>query len=41
VSNEKLKGRIDISDKEKWRTANALVDAFGGTVVEIMEVNNE
>ena len=38
---EKLKGRIDISDKETWRTANALVDAFGGTVVEITEDHNE
>lgn len=41
VYKEKLKGRIDISDKETWRTANALVDAFGGTVVEITEDHNE
>lgn len=41
VYKEKLKGRIDISDKETWRTANALMDAFGGTVVEITEDHNE
>lgn len=26
---------VNVSDKEKWKTANKLVDAFGGTVVEV------
>ncbi len=28
---------IDVSDKDTWKTANALLDAFGGTLVEVQE----
>ncbi len=27
--------RINVSDKEKWQKANELLDAFGGTIVEV------
>ncbi|MFT6765234.1 MAG: DNA polymerase III subunit gamma/tau [Alteromonas naphthalenivorans] len=26
---------VNVTDKDKWKTANKLVDAFGGTVVEV------
>lgn len=26
---------VNVSDKEKWKTANKLLDAFGGTVIEV------
>lgn len=28
---------INVSDKEKWKTANQLLEAFGGTIVEVQE----
>ena len=28
---------VDVSDKETWKTANMLLDSFGGTVVEVEE----
>lgn len=26
---------VNVTDKEKWQTANKLIDAFGGTVIEV------
>lgn len=28
---------VNVSDKEKWKTANELLEAFGGTIVEVQE----
>ena len=33
--------KIDVSDKETWKTTHALLDAFGGTVVEIDEQHKQ
>jgi DNA polymerase-3 subunit gamma/tau len=32
---------VDVSDKETWKTANMLLDTFGGTVVEVEEKNKQ
>ncbi len=33
-SREKV---VDVSDKEAWKTANMLLDTFGGTIIEVEE----
>ena len=39
---EKIREKmVDVSDKETWKTANMLLDTFGGTVVEVEEKNKQ
>jgi len=42
VRQQEIKKNFDVSDKEQWAVANALLETFGGTLTEVhMEVQDE